>query len=712
MKKYEILEHKADLKIRVFGKDLKELFENAAEGMFSLITNLDNVKKKIEKDTTYAGAEPDEKKTKSSGKEDAADEKAIKCVLSYKDEWSSFYEQKLRRFNYFDSLYAIGAAKKNAPYGRANLELPLAFQQVEPLVDQLGDIFFGEAPYLPYTGRHAEDIDAAEIITDFTQRQLEEGGLPNAASGTWRNLAKYGTGVMKVRWEEDYVSIEEQEQEISNQKEMALAMSLGMPPPEPQTREVTKIKEEIEFQGLRFHNISLFDFMVPRSATSPDISKLEWCIHRVWRDPETLFDNPNYHNIDKLKELIGYEDDDDLDDEVDNPSTGEQISSNKDAAKAVSLEQVNPKGREKFTGQVELLECWLDHEIDGKKKVPALIVLAVVGDDAVCLRRGKNPLKYQFKPFVAGNDYPVEGEFYGRGELDSIKGLIEESTALRNARLDIANLSLNRSWLVDRQSGINLRELTLYPNKVILTNDMNGVKPVDMGGVTPSSVQELARIDFDIQNTTEIVNPRQDVSNVGAAFGDTATGVNFLSSRTNARILGKSRRLEDTMMKPLAIMINKYNKQFVTDEIMLRYTNTENPYKMGSEAFLTEVDFRPTPAPEKVGRMQRRQDLSYLLQVIAQLEKVAPGTINLMELMKEVFKASGFPHPEKYIQTPQTQLLQKPDGSIVDKQGQQPQIIPIDETGKPVLQPGGPGIPGTGGVPGAPGKTGRTSRMA
>jgi len=32
--KYEILEHKADLKIKVFGKDLKELFENAMVGMF------------------------------------------------------------------------------------------------------------------------------------------------------------------------------------------------------------------------------------------------------------------------------------------------------------------------------------------------------------------------------------------------------------------------------------------------------------------------------------------------------------------------------------------------------------------------------------------------------------------------------------------------------------------------------------------------------
>ena len=34
--KYEILEHKADLKIKVFGKDKRELFKNALIGMFEV----------------------------------------------------------------------------------------------------------------------------------------------------------------------------------------------------------------------------------------------------------------------------------------------------------------------------------------------------------------------------------------------------------------------------------------------------------------------------------------------------------------------------------------------------------------------------------------------------------------------------------------------------------------------------------------------------
>ncbi len=44
MKKYEIIDHTADIGLRVYGKDLKELFKNSALGMFEIITDLKNVK--------------------------------------------------------------------------------------------------------------------------------------------------------------------------------------------------------------------------------------------------------------------------------------------------------------------------------------------------------------------------------------------------------------------------------------------------------------------------------------------------------------------------------------------------------------------------------------------------------------------------------------------------------------------------------------------
>jgi len=48
-KKYESLEYLSDVKLRVYGKNVKELFENAAEGMFALITDIKKIEKKIEK---------------------------------------------------------------------------------------------------------------------------------------------------------------------------------------------------------------------------------------------------------------------------------------------------------------------------------------------------------------------------------------------------------------------------------------------------------------------------------------------------------------------------------------------------------------------------------------------------------------------------------------------------------------------------------------
>ena len=44
MKKYEVLDHTADVGIRAHGTDLSEAFENAATGMFDIISDVDGIK--------------------------------------------------------------------------------------------------------------------------------------------------------------------------------------------------------------------------------------------------------------------------------------------------------------------------------------------------------------------------------------------------------------------------------------------------------------------------------------------------------------------------------------------------------------------------------------------------------------------------------------------------------------------------------------------
>ena len=46
MKRYEVIDHTADIGIRAYGKDLKSLFANAAYGMFDILADLKNVRAK------------------------------------------------------------------------------------------------------------------------------------------------------------------------------------------------------------------------------------------------------------------------------------------------------------------------------------------------------------------------------------------------------------------------------------------------------------------------------------------------------------------------------------------------------------------------------------------------------------------------------------------------------------------------------------------
>jgi SHS2 domain-containing protein len=55
MKRFEVLDHTADIGIVVHGEDLKALFENAGEALFHLITDLRKVRRRIERRVNIGG---------------------------------------------------------------------------------------------------------------------------------------------------------------------------------------------------------------------------------------------------------------------------------------------------------------------------------------------------------------------------------------------------------------------------------------------------------------------------------------------------------------------------------------------------------------------------------------------------------------------------------------------------------------------------------
>jgi SHS2 domain-containing protein len=54
MKRYEQLEHTADIRVRVYGADMNDLFSNAAFGMFDIIADLEGLKESVSMDFDLA----------------------------------------------------------------------------------------------------------------------------------------------------------------------------------------------------------------------------------------------------------------------------------------------------------------------------------------------------------------------------------------------------------------------------------------------------------------------------------------------------------------------------------------------------------------------------------------------------------------------------------------------------------------------------------
>ena len=60
MRRFEVIEHTADSGIVAYGRDKRELFANAAYGLFSLISDLERVGKSYSREVVVTGADDEE----------------------------------------------------------------------------------------------------------------------------------------------------------------------------------------------------------------------------------------------------------------------------------------------------------------------------------------------------------------------------------------------------------------------------------------------------------------------------------------------------------------------------------------------------------------------------------------------------------------------------------------------------------------------------
>jgi len=325
------------------------------------------------------------------------------------------------------------------------------------------------------------------------------------------------------------------------------------------------------------------------------------------------------------------------------------VSSDSDGDRFQELND-NIDGDIKREGEIEIWEYW------GKFDNDEYIITVANGD--VVIRFEKNFYDHKFKPFVATPNYNRDIEFYGIPELIAVRSLIKEANALRNARLDVINLSVNPMWIIDKFAGIDISRDTFIsrPGKAILASNIDGMRPIQLPDPSLASLTEGNSIQQDIQQASSLVNSTSMLTQLGRSYGRSATGVNFLSNIANNRLGLKARFLKWSFFEPLGQIMFLTNKQFLPNDIRIKSRNPDRPSPFVSVtpdlfdynysiSVKTDID---TGGVE--GQFSKMQMIAQLAQVF---ENTQPGTIRSEVLLEELLRPLLGSRVGKFVRSPE-----------------------------------------------------------
>lgn len=432
----------------------------------------------------------------------------------FKNKWDRYYK-----------MYRGVLDERNYPW-QSNLFIPLSFSTVETIVPRL----VSNRPQIDIMPREPGDEDHADKMSALIDYQWDLMNMNVILPEAIKEMAIYGTTVLKVAWKKDERKVVEKELADEDFPELGT---------------VESEQKKVVYDGPCVEVVDLYDFFIDPKATN--IDNAQWVIHRTLRPIEHIKELKKqgiYKNVDLLE----------------GTSFSAQQDDDKSDRRSTLGVSIAPETADQ--NMVELLEYWTDERV------------VVVANRSVVIRDEKNPFQHGKKPFVHIVDQKVPHEFYGIGELEPIESLQYELNDKRNQRMDNVTLILNRMWKVKNGAGVDEDELISDAGGVVHVNEMEGLDVLPMPDVTASSYQEETLIKGDIQQTSGVTDFTRGVAS-DALANDTATGISLLQEAGNARFRLKIQNIEDMGIKRLGEFMVAMNEQFISEDQVLRITGDD-----------------------------------------------------------------------------------------------------------------------------------------
>lgn len=616
--------------------------------------------------------------------------------------------EKARRTEAYELYRAMGDGSEDRP-GRSQTKSSDVMDMIEWLMPSLMRAFFGSKSAISVEPIGSEDIVKAELFQKLLNWQFVDKGNGFRIGHEWmKSSLIYGVSPVKVTWQDVYVKkgfafpelIEPQFEElrananvetltagnvrvdlVPAQNPMGPQMLMpGMENATPFTLQPYQLEPMRVYENVRGEErIKVYsgplvevippeDFFIDPEAR--DITEARFVIHRVKRTVTYLKQKEKegvYSNISKVIEgntsSRAYSSEDDSE-------TAMRATSSNDYSHYTSRNDLQ-KARRK----IDVWEWWglLDVNDTGIAE-PYLVVVA----NGVVIRMEKNPYAHGEPPFEVMRPILDIFTINGISIVDLVGEYQKIKTALMRQTLDNISFQNNQMWLVDENAGVDINGLAHpRPCKVILTNNLNGVKQITPAPLEGNVFNVMEFIQTQLEQRTGITRYNQGLS--ADSLNKTATGINAIMNASSQRIELIARVMAETGFRRLYKKMLQLDQQFVDQKIMIRVYG--KPLEISPDDLAGNFDVSVDIGGATNRDQQEVQQMMTLLnysQLLLQLGVMRPE--NVYEAVKKILTIWGVAEADKYVASPNDTMALRQIINDIDnlgvqiQQGQMPDV--------------------------------------
>ena len=145
-----------------------------------------------------------------------------------------------------------------------------------------------------------------------------------------------------------------------------------------------------------------------------------------------------------------------------------------------------------------------------------------------------------------------------------------EANELVNQQVDNVKLALNRGYIVQRNKNVDLSTLRRsYPGRIVMTDDLNAVRPEQLNDVTSSSYASQDRLNNDMDDI--VGGFSQGSVATQAALGRTVGGMQMVQGSSNAVTTYIVRTFVETWVEPTLNQILRLTQEYEEDDVIRKY---------------------------------------------------------------------------------------------------------------------------------------------